>query len=169
MFKKGNCGIKYNYTVYVYCTIIKYAYTLACTIEMRVCFLCMCTCRFSSLFHEDKLGHCFDKDDPQLTLTTIQLLYQLVRSPAIAELICLHSSVACLPLTCYQCLLDPTLNTGDEDIIFKIRLQVQVHVYAHVVFHLERIHPVILHLRPLRYPHRNLPPLPPSPSSTRNY
>ena len=108
---------------------------------MRVRFLCMCTCRFSSLFHEDKLGHCFDKDDPQLTLTTIQLLYQLVRSPAIAELICLHSSVACLPLTCYQCLLDPTLNTNDEDIIFKIRLQ--VHVNAHVVFHLERIYIVL--------------------------
>ena len=81
--------------------------------------------RFSSLFHDDKLGHCLDKDDPQLTLTTLQLLYQLVRSPSIAELICLHNDVACLPLTCYQCLVDPTPNTNDKDIIFKIRLQVQ--------------------------------------------
>ena len=82
--------------------------------------------RFSSLFHDDKLGHCLDKDDPQLTLVTLQLLYQLVRSPSIAELICLHNNVACLPLICYQCLLEPTPNANDKDIIFKIRLQVHV-------------------------------------------
>ena len=95
--------------------------------------------RFSSLFHDDKLGHCLDKDDPQLTLTTLQLLYQLVRSPSIAELICLHNDVACLPLICYQCLVDPTPNTNDKEIIFKIRLQVHVlvlqarHLYGSVV------------------------------------
>ena len=71
------------------------------------------------------IGHCFDKDDPQLTLTTLQLLYQLVHSSSIAEIICLHNDVACLPLTCYQCLV-ATLNTNDEDIIFKICLQVHV-------------------------------------------
>ena len=90
----------------------------------------MCICfRFSSLFHDDKLGHCLDKDDPQLTLTTLQLLYQLVRSPSIAELICLHNNMACLPLIYYQCLLEPTPNTNDKDIIFKIRLQVHVISY----------------------------------------
>ena len=79
--------------------------------------------RFSTLFHDDKLGHCLDKDDPQLTLTTLKLLYQLVRSPSIAELLCLHSDVECLPLICYQCLVDPPPN-ADKDITLKIRLQV---------------------------------------------
>ena len=89
---------------------------------LKCVYMCICF-RFSSLFHDDKLGHCLDKDDPQLTLTTLQLLYQLVRSPSIAELICLHNNVACLPLICYQCLLEPTPNANDKDIIFKIRLQ----------------------------------------------
>ena len=106
-----------------YCVVHHYVHTC-----IHVCPLY----RFSCLFHNDKLGHCFDKDDPQLTLTTLQLLYQLVQSPSIAELICLHNDMACLPLTCYQCLVDPTPNTNDKDIViiilFKIRLQVHLHV-----------------------------------------
>ena len=78
--------------------------------------------RFSPLLHDDKLGLCLDRDDPQLTLSVLNLLSQLVRSPAIAELLCIHTD-ACLPLTCYQCLIDPPAS-NNADIIFRIRLQV---------------------------------------------
>ena len=111
-------------------------YTGAYTSYCKCIYVCI-RFRFSSLFHDDKLGHCLDKDDPQLTLTTLQLLYQLVRSPSIAELICLHNNVACLPLICYQSLLEPTPNANDKDIIFKIRLQV-------VLFHIIVVYTVAM-------------------------
>ena len=59
--KADHQTMKYSSTMYVYTVHAYYVH-----------------CRFSSLFHDDKLGHCLDKDDPQLTLTTLQLLYQLV-------------------------------------------------------------------------------------------
>ena len=124
-----------------YCTVDHFHNPQKETATLNI-LICVRYYRFSSLFHDDKLGHCFDKDDLSLTLTTLQLLYHLVRSPSIAELLCLHNDVACLPLTCYQCLVDPVSNlnpnspptTDDKDIMFKIRLQVHVYIMYMYVY-----------------------------------
>ena len=79
--------------------------------------------RFSSLLQEDKLGVCLDKEDPNLTLVVLELLTTLVRSPDVANELCGHGD-PCVPITCYQCLVDPPTGEGSLDTIFNIRSQV---------------------------------------------
>ena len=99
--------------------------TFQCVLQNPNRALLSIHCRFSPLFHDDKLDICLEKDDPQLTLSVLILLSRLVRLPDVAALLCYHTN-PCLLLTCYQLLVDPP-PSNNSDVIFRIRLHVRMY------------------------------------------
>ena len=109
--------------------------------------------RFSPLLEEETVGICLDKEDPQVTLAVLTLLTHIVKSPTIVGLLCSHQGLnqnlsmcmyscvlvcvlqclfsdvdtdPCIPLSCYQCLLEPP--PGPPESVYRVRIQVGKHL-----------------------------------------